>query len=122
MFFSSNNNFKWLDLDSAHSFKQLKEEAKDRTVIVFKHSTRCGISSSVKSRFEKNWSENSSLKLYLLDLIANRDLSNSIATEFGVEHQSPQIIVLNKGKVLYHASHYDINADEITDLLSSKQV
>jgi bacillithiol system protein YtxJ len=44
-----------------------------------------------------------------LDLIAYRALSDQIAKDFGVAHESPQILVIREGKVVYHESHYGIS-------------
>ncbi|MDP3352995.1 MAG: bacillithiol system redox-active protein YtxJ, partial [Flavobacteriaceae bacterium] len=76
---------------------------------IFKHSTRCGISSSVINRFEKKHQHKTdSYKFYYLDLLNFRELSAEIAECFKVIHQSPQLIVIEEGKVKVHASHYDI--------------
>jgi bacillithiol system protein YtxJ len=50
---------------------------------------------------------------YLLDLLAYRNISNSIAEKLQVHHESPQVIVLRKGEVIYEESHMAIQMDEI---------
>ena len=49
----------------------------------------------------------------LVVIQTHRDISNAVATLTGVRHQSPQAIVLRDGKPVYHASHYDIEAEHI---------
>jgi len=61
--------------------------------------------------------EDSDVDIYYLDLLNYRTISNRIASLFGVEHQSPQLIVLQDGKVLYHASHSEIEAVELKNAL-----
>jgi bacillithiol system protein YtxJ len=53
--------------------------------------------------------------MYYLDLIAHRDISNQIAVDFGVEHESPQFILIKNGEATYHESHYGINLSEILE-------
>ena len=47
--------------------------------------------------------------MYFLDLISYRNVSNAIADEFGVLHQSPQILVVKDGKCIYDDSHMGID-------------
>ena len=80
--------------------------------LVFKHSTRCSISSLVKSRFERTFN-NTSIKLFYLDLLRFRSLSNQLAHDFKIKHESPQVIIIKDSKCIYHASHNSIDADVI---------
>ena len=104
-------NIKWKTLDHEEQLTELIEHSEKKPIALFKHSTRCSLSSMVKSRLERGWDiEDSDIDIYYLDLINNRDISNKIASLYSIEHQSPQLIVLNQGKVLYHASHGEIDA------------
>ncbi len=80
--------------------------------IVFKHSTRCSISSLVMHRFEQKFFLEG-LKTFYLDLISYRSISNQLAIDFKVEHQSPQVLFIQNGICAYHASHHFIDIDEI---------
>lgn len=66
-------------------------------------------------RLQRSWSEEEmkNLKPYYLDLISYRDISNHIAQEFGVDHQSPQVIVIKNGEAVYDNSHMGINYEEL---------
>src|SRR5688500_3711305 len=76
---------------------------------VFKHSTRCSVSSMAKSRLERSWPySDSELPVFYIDVIGQRELSNKIAETTGIRHESPQLIVWNNGLVSYHASHISI--------------
>jgi len=80
-------------------------------VVVFKHSTRCGISAMVKRQFEREWNyKEDEIRPFLLDLLQHRALSNHIALETGVYHESPQLLLLRNGKVIHNASHNSIDA------------
>ena len=120
--FKSNDKvaFPWIELTSSEQLKQAIESSVENAVILFKHSTRCSISSMVKSRFESNWNtELSKVSIYYLDLIAHRNISNEIAELTGIEHQSPQAIVLKNKEVIYDASHSEISAKAIENLISA---
>lgn len=109
-------NIPWVKLTSVTQLDEAVEASKDKKVILFKHSTRCSISSSALSKFTSKWTEDTDVIPYYLDLIAHRDVSNKIEVKFGVVHQSPQAVALQDGKVIYSASHMAINLDEIKAL------
>ena len=101
----------WKKLSQENQLTEFIELSKSKPIAMFKHSTRCSLSSMVKSRLERAWDINGNdIEIYYLDLIQYRDVSNKIASIFNIEHQSPQLIVLDQGKVLYHASHGEIDA------------
>ena len=89
------------------------------TVFIFKHSTRCSISSMVLNRLETKWTDNEKIQTYYLDLLNHRDISNEIANLFSVEHASPQVLLIKNGVCVYNASHTDISAADILE--ASKQ-
>lgn len=99
----------WIPLTTENQLEELKNISKTHTVLIFKHSTSCGISNMVIKRFEKLFTdEHLSLKVYYLDLLRYRNISNLIANEFGVTHQSPQVLVIKNEVSVFNASHYDI--------------
>lgn len=105
---SNHSTFPWIELNSVLQLDEIQGNTTE-SCIIFKHSTRCGISRSVLSKYEKALKENTSgVKYYYLDLLNFRELSNEIANRFKVIHQSPQVIIIKAGKVVKHASHYDI--------------
>ena len=96
-------------ISNANQFLEINEVSLKKTVIIFKHSTRCGVSSMVLSRFEKTMEQyEDDIAFYFLDLIKYRGLSNEIAQFYNVKHQSPQILVIKNGMLKTHHSHYDI--------------
>ena len=108
----------WIPLESVDQVNQIVERSKEKPCVIFKHSTRCSISSMAKFRLEGDWdiSENE-IEAYYLDLIAHRDVSNYISEELSVYHESPQIILIKNGEVTYDASHLDITVDELKECL-----
>jgi len=111
--------FNWISLTETSQLKEIVELSNHKLVVIFKHSKRCGISSGVLSRFEKATDSNlETVAFYYLDLIQYRNISNQIAKELNVYHQSPQAIFLKNGVVVKHESHYDIISNlSLNDLM-----
>lgn len=104
----------WHPLTTIEQLETISEESKTRPVAIFKHSTRCGISRMVLNQFESNYIlEDSQLKLYFLDLLAFRDVSDEVGYKFQVMHQSPQLIVVKNGTAVQHTSHHSIQAQDL---------
>lgn len=105
----------WHALTEAGQIDKIITESNEKTIAVFKHSTRCGISKMVLNNFERNYDlkEEEEHKLYFLDLLANRDISNLIAERFEVRHESPQFILIKNGRVVHHASHQSIEVESL---------
>ncbi|SKB67743.1 bacillithiol system protein YtxJ [Salegentibacter holothuriorum] len=110
------SSFPWTDLTDKDQITIAKEESKEKLIGIFKHSTRCGISKMVLRNFEKQYEEEENVKLYFLDLVKHREVSNAVANELSVQHESPQFIVLSDEKVVHHASHQDIDAEKLKEL------
>lgn len=103
----------WNKLQDNTQLAQIKQESAEQPVLIFKHSTRCSISSTALSRMERNWKDSAGIKPYYLDLIAFRSLSNQVADDFGIDHQSPQVLLIQNGECVYDASHFDISFDDL---------
>jgi bacillithiol system protein YtxJ len=106
---------KWNTLNLAEQLNSIDTESQNLPILIFKHSTRCSISSTALSRLERKWQDNDNLKLkpYYLDLLEHRIISNTIAQRYQIEHQSPQVLIINQGKCIYSATHLDIFYDEL---------
>lgn len=106
---------KWKNLTAEEEIDLIKSESEVHPVLIFKHSTRCSISASAKDRLERKWDDTQANGIvpYYLDLLNYRSVSNKIAEEFGVMHQSPQVLLIRNGKAIFNTSHMAINFDEI---------
>lgn len=108
----------WNRLNSVSQLKAIAEESKTIPVVIFKHSTSCGISRMVLRNFENTYDiDAKQMKLYFLDLLAFRDVSNEVGFTFQVIHQSPQLIVIKNGVAVAHASHHSIRAEELANFI-----
>jgi bacillithiol system protein YtxJ len=108
----------WNKLEDISDIDKINNLSKEHKVLLFKHSTRCSISSSALNRLERNWKDEDSEKLspYYLDLLKHRNVSNAIAELYAVEHQSPQVLVIKDGKCIYTETHYGISYEDLMSL------
>ncbi|SIQ82369.1 bacillithiol system protein YtxJ [Chryseobacterium sp. RU37D] len=104
----------WKKIESEEDLKNAIEESFNYRIAIFKHSTSCFISKTVLRNFEKEI-ENLDQKtdLYFLDLLKYRTISNKIAEDLEVRHESPQLIVIENGKAINNASHQHISIEQI---------
>lgn len=102
----------WKVLSDEQQLDRLIADSADRPQVIFKHSTRCSISSVAKNRLEKAKAPDSA-DFYYLDLITFRQLSARVAEVFNVYHESPQVLVIRNGECVYDESHMGITMDDI---------
>ncbi|MFT3948337.1 MAG: bacillithiol system redox-active protein YtxJ [Agriterribacter sp.] len=103
---------KWNKLETEAQWQKILEDSKNKLQLVYKHSIRCSISSIVKGRLERT-KEPADIDFYYLDLINYRSISNNIAEDMRVAHESPQVLLIKDGKCIYNESHTGINMDDI---------
>ena len=104
----------WITLNSINQLSQIQQQSALRPQVIFKHSSRCSISSMVLKRLEREGAPDS-MDFYFLDLIKNRDISNQVSEIFSVSHESPQILLIKNGECVYDESHYGITMDALTE-------
>ena len=104
----------WKLLTTEDQLQEIRERSAQTPQIIFKHSTRCSISTMAKSRLERAKAPED-VDFYYLDLIRYRNISNKIETEFMVSHESPQVLLIRNGACIYHESHSGISMDEIEE-------
>lgn len=104
----------WIDLESEAQLKLIQSRSFDHPVVIFKHSTRCGTSSMVKSRLDRS-ALPEGYEFYYLDLIRYRSVSNQVADLFKVEHASPQVLLIRNGECVYDESHMAIRMEELVE-------
>ena len=105
----------WNILNSIDQLLKIDEKSKNKIQILFKHSTRCSVSTFAKRILENEY--NDSIKeqfdVYYIDLISYRDVSNEIANRYKVEHESPQLIVIKEGVAVFTSSHSDVSFEKV---------
>ena len=116
LFTKSSPIMDWIELKEEAQLDEIVLRSKETPQVIFKHSTRCSISSMAKSRLERAASF-PNINYYILDLIQHRNISQKIAEDFHVHHESPQILLIKDGNCVYDESHSGINMDEIAELV-----
>lgn len=102
----------WIALTSEEQLQEILERSATVPQVIYKHSTRCSISSMAKNRLERKATP-AGIDFYYLDIFAYRPLSNKIAHDLDVHHESPQVLLIKNGQCVYAESHTAINMDEI---------
>jgi bacillithiol system protein YtxJ len=107
----------WNKLNQPEQIAEIKAVSESTPVMIFKHSTRCSVSGMSLDRLLRKWKNGDEEKVvpYFLDLIAHRELSNLVAQEFGVPHESPQVIIIKNGEAIYDDSHFGISYPDIME-------
>ena len=104
-------------LTDKDSFEGLVEKSRERPIIIFKHSLTCSISTSVYEQLSEFDGE-----IMLLEIQRNRELSKEIEDRLGVEHESPQVIVLRNGQVVWDASHFSVTPNGLAKAVQEAAV
>ena len=106
----NNSQMEWYPLQDLLQIDDIITNSFEKVVIIFKHSTRCSISRFVLQNFEEQYNfTKEQIIPYYLDLLSYREISNEVAVRLGINHQSPQLIVIKNGKVIFDASHESID-------------
>jgi bacillithiol system protein YtxJ len=106
---------RWNQLTDVEQLSKLDELSAVKPVLIYKHSTRCNISSAALGRIERTWKDENenSVTPYYLDLIQYRSVSNAIALRYNVQHESPQVLLIKQGRCVCSQTHMGINVPEI---------
>ncbi len=93
-----------------NSFAELMNQSKEQPVVIFKHSTTCPISAAAYQEMTRFDGE-----VALVEVQGARELSREIEKKTGIVHESPQVIVLRDGKVVWSASHWKVKASALAE-------
>ncbi len=107
----------WVLLESFEQLETIKEKSKARPQIVYKHSSTCGISRMVLGMFTEGYDMDLEVDIHFLTIQRNRDVSNAIEDQFKVRHESPQLLVIKNGEVVFHTSHGAISDVDLKQYL-----
>ena len=99
-------------INSIEELESVFAKSSEKPVALFKHSITCPISADVYHEIQ-----NVDDEVNVVVVLTARRLSNEIAARTGVRHESPQALVIKNGKAVYHASHYDITAEDVNSKL-----
>lgn len=106
----------WIELKDQAQLAEIRNLSYTQPQVIFKHSTRCSISSMAKSRLERTPAPEG-VDFYFLDLLKYRSISDQVATDFKVWHESPQLMLINNGECVYEESHSGISMAELVETI-----
>ncbi len=106
------------ELKTPDDLDRLVEVSSTEPVLIYKHSLTCGTSSMALEEI-KDLLAGPPLGAHVgLVLVQSaRLLSNEVSSRFGLRHESPQVILVRDGRVVWHASHFRVTAAAIKDAL-----
>jgi len=119
MSLSKDGNTEQIDWIQPQTTKQIDLLlSQEQPILFFKHSFKCGLSIMMLEDFEKEWDiPSSTCSLVFIDVWKNRNLSDYLSDLTTIRHHSPQVLVLQKGTVIYHQTHSKIRASDIKQRL-----
>ncbi|MFC3750125.1 bacillithiol system redox-active protein YtxJ [Paenibacillus sp. GCM10012306] len=85
--------------------------------LLFKHSTTCPISAKAHEEFQA-FLKDSDTTAAIVHVIEDRPVSNQIAEDFGIKHESPQLFLLEDSEVRWNTSHWKITKDAINEAVN----
>lgn len=100
----------FVKVSGTEAFEELLNRSQEQPVVIFKHSTTCPISAAAYDEMEQFKGE-----VALVEVQRARELSKEIEKKTGIRHESPQVIVLEKGKVAWTASHWKVTAQAVAE-------
>lgn len=94
------------------------EASTEMPVFIFKQSTTCPISGAAFDEF-KTFVDgaNDDIGTFFVKVRETREVSNQIAEETDVQHQSPQVLFIKDREPLWNTSHRDITVDSLENAL-----
>jgi len=106
----------WNILADNSAVEDAIRKSEEKPQLIYKHSGRCSVCVFAKSNLEHGAEEISEVAdMNFVDVIASRGVSNYIAEKLNVRHESPQAILLDQGKVIWHDSHGSVKSAKILD-------
>ncbi|MDQ6651990.1 MAG: bacillithiol system redox-active protein YtxJ [Acidobacteriota bacterium] len=100
----------FVKITDTKSFEEWARRSEEQPVVIFKHSLTCPISSAAYEQMAEFDGE-----VALIEVQQARELSTEIENRLGVAHESPQVIVLRNGQVVWNASHFRVTADAVAE-------
>jgi bacillithiol system protein YtxJ len=108
-----------IELQQYEDLEQLLERSNTDPILIFKHSTQCPVSAAAYDEFLEFAKNAANTECGVVLVIENRSISNTIESKLGVRHESPQAIVVEKGRIRWSASHWAITSDALSKAMRS---
>ncbi|SFI31645.1 bacillithiol system protein YtxJ [Paenibacillus sp. UNC496MF] len=109
------------EIQTVEEWKSALEGSASRPLVVFKHSTTCPVSANAYNEFTNylnSGDADADTDYVLVKVIESRPVSNQIAEDTAVKHESPQIILVKDKAKYWTASHWSVTAAHIKAVLN----
>ncbi|PTM59979.1 bacillithiol system redox-active protein YtxJ [Desmospora activa] len=108
---------KWIEITTTEEWSRWRSDPNKRPALIMKHSTQCSVSADAYREFETFLAESAPTDVdYLfVKVIESRAVSNQIAADLDVKHQSPQAILVRNGLPLWDQSHWHITQQSLKE-------
>jgi bacillithiol system protein YtxJ len=110
------------DLETIEDFDKALEASESKPLFILKHSTACGTSAHMWTLFQDLADEMPDVEFRRILVREHKPVSDEIASRLGIQHESPQMILIYKGKVVWHASHWSISRGGMINALDSLEI
>jgi bacillithiol system protein YtxJ len=111
------------NLERLDELEQLLVDSRAQPVLLFKHSYTCGISAEALDELITHLAEdNAQVRYAMVTVQTHREVSNAVSTKLGIRHETPQALLVRNGRVVWSASHFRVNAEELGKALRANPV
>jgi len=109
----------WNEITTIEQWDEMLHRSSERGQVILKHSTTCPVSANALHEFEQYLQDkpNESLDYALVKVIESRPVSNKIAEDLNVKHESPQILYVKDGAKYWTTSHWSVTKAHMTAVL-----
>jgi bacillithiol system protein YtxJ len=105
---------KWGDIKESSKLHDLDEASHNKIQLIYKHSTRCATSYFALKNLQSMPKESLEFtNIYIVDVISQRAISRHISQHYKVKHESPQVILVKDGQVLWNGAHGEVRTEVI---------
>lgn len=109
----------WNKLSDIDEFQSILKRSNEKPQLIYKHSPSCSVSFLSKQDLDANTKKLAELAdLHIVNVIGYRELSRGIASELNIRHESPQVLLVKNGEVVWHGSHWQVNSGEVYSKLN----
>ena len=109
------------ELRRKEDFDALLERSKARPVLIYKHSTQCGISEDAFERFQAFMRASPDVEAGVVLVLEDRPVSNAIEERLGLLHESPQAILIENGRPVWNTSHRAITEESLRQAFAGRR-
>jgi bacillithiol system protein YtxJ len=110
-----------IELREEQDLAPLLERSQKEPVVFFKHSTQCSRSAAAHEELLAFLQRNPAVHCGMVLVIEDREVSNAMEDQLGIEHESPQVIVVSHGKPVWHAAHFRVTAKALEEAIAAQK-